>query len=34
MQLFWSAVYPGYVSKDYLVRSASWSGKKFKVVGD
>ncbi|WP_158945826.1 hypothetical protein [Granulicella sp. S190] len=34
MQAFWSAVYPGYEKKDYLVRSATWSGRKFKVVGD
>jgi hypothetical protein len=34
MQIFWSAVYPGYEKKDYLVRSASRSGKKFKVIGD
>jgi hypothetical protein len=34
MQLYWSAVYPGYPMNDYLVRSASWSGQKFKVVGE
>ena len=34
MQVYWSAVYPGYRMSDYLVRSASWSGRKFKVVGD
>jgi hypothetical protein len=34
MQIYWSAVYPGYSMSDYLVRSASWSGRKFKVTGD
>jgi putative Ca2+/H+ antiporter (TMEM165/GDT1 family) len=34
MQLYWSVVYPGYRMNDYLVRTASWSGRKFKVVGD
>jgi hypothetical protein len=34
MQAFWTAVYAGYEKKDYLVRSANWSGQKFKVVGD
>jgi hypothetical protein len=34
MQVYWSAVYPGCRMSDYLVCSASWSGRKFKVVGD
>jgi hypothetical protein len=34
MQEYWRAVYPGYRMSDYLVHSASWSGRKFKVVGD
>jgi hypothetical protein len=32
MQVFWNAVYPGYTMSDYLVRSASWTGEKHKVV--
>jgi hypothetical protein len=32
MQVFWNAVYPGYAMSDYLVRSASWTGQKHKVV--
>lgn len=34
MQVFWNAVYPGYRMADYLVTSASWTGRKFTVVGD
>jgi hypothetical protein len=34
MQVYWSAVYPGYRIGDYHVRSANWSGRTFKVVGD
>jgi hypothetical protein len=32
MQVFWSGVYPGYRMSDYLVRSASWTREKRKVV--
>ena len=32
MQIFWSAVYPGYAMSDYLVRSASWTEAKHVVV--
>jgi hypothetical protein len=34
MQTFWNTVYPGYRMNDYLVRSASWSGQKFKVIDE
>jgi hypothetical protein len=34
MQLYWSAVYPGFPMGDYLVRSATWSGRKFEVAGN
>lgn len=34
MQVFWNAVYPGYKMSDYLVRSASWSGQKHKVIDE
>ena len=34
IQSYWNSVYPGYSMADYLVRSASWSGRKFKVTGD
>ncbi|MEO7029891.1 MAG: hypothetical protein ABI147_10875 [Acidobacteriaceae bacterium] len=34
MQVFWSAVYPGYNMADYQVKSASWTGRKFKAMGD
>ena len=32
MQVFWSAVYPGYAMSDYLVRSVSWTRAKHAVV--
>jgi hypothetical protein len=32
MQVFWNAVYPGYKMSDYLVRSASWTKTKHRVV--
>ncbi len=34
MKVFWTATYPGYNMEDYRVRAASWTGRKFKVVGD
>jgi len=34
MQVFWHAVYPGTAMADYKVRSASWTGRKFTVIGD
>jgi hypothetical protein len=32
MQVFWTAAYPGYVMKDYVVSAAKWSGQKHEVV--
>jgi hypothetical protein len=32
MQVFWSAMYPGYTMSDYLVRSASWTREKHRVI--
>ena len=29
MKIFWEEFYPGYKMEDYLVRSTSWSGKKY-----
>jgi len=34
MKVYWSAAYPGTRMSDYLVRGASWSGQKHRVVGD
>jgi len=32
MQVYWSASYPGFVMKDYVVSAAKWSGQKHEVV--
>lgn len=32
MQVYWSAAYPGFVMKDYVVSAATWSGQKHEVV--
>jgi hypothetical protein len=32
MQALWSAAYPGYAMKDYVVSAAKWSGQKHEVV--
>jgi hypothetical protein len=32
MEVLWSAAYPGFVMKDYVVSAAKWSGQKHAVV--
>jgi len=32
MQVYWSAAYPGFVMKDYVVSAAKWSGQKHEVA--
>jgi hypothetical protein len=34
LKVYWSAAYPGYDMNDYLVKTASWTGHKYKVVGE